>query len=117
MFSKLDETMDEIYIPYYNPLTNKISKFNPDFIFWMGKGKNYFIVLVDPKGTEHTSAYRKIDGYKELFEADNKEKVFKYNGYNVKVKLLLRPEDIAKAPKEYRAYWFDNIEKMFEEAK
>lgn len=117
MFSKLDETLDEIYIPYYNSIMNRISKFNPDFIFWMGKGKNYLIVLVDPKGTEHTSAYRKIDGYRELFEEDNKEKIFKYNGYNVKVRLLLRPKDIAYALKEYRAYWFDNMEKMFEEAK
>jgi len=29
MFSKLDESFDEVYIPYYNPNENKISNFNP----------------------------------------------------------------------------------------
>jgi len=114
LFSKLDESLDEVYIPYYNPNTNKFSHFYPDFIFWLKKGNNYFIVFVDPKGTEHTSAYRKIDGYAQLFEENGKEKVFNYNGFKVRIKLLLRPEDISKAPAEYRQYWFDNIEKMLE---
>src|SRR5690606_6661684 len=65
-FSKLDESLDEVYIPYYNPILNKISKFKPDFIFWLKNGTDYTILFVDPKGTEHTSAYRKIDGYKVL---------------------------------------------------
>jgi hypothetical protein len=112
LFSKLDESLDEVYIPYYNPNVNKISRFYPDFIFWFKKGDNYFIVFVDPKGTEHTSAYRKIDGYTQLFEENGKEKVFNYNGFKVRIKLLLRPEDVSKAPAEYRQYWFDNIEKM-----
>jgi len=34
LFSKLDESLDEVYIPYYNPNMNKISRFYPDFIFW-----------------------------------------------------------------------------------
>jgi len=114
LFSKLDESLDEVYIPYYNPNVNKISGFYPDFIFWFKKGDNYFIVFVDPKGTEHTSAYRKIDGYKVLFEEDGKEKVFSHKGFKVRIKLLLRPEDVSKALAEYKQYWFDNIEKMLE---
>ncbi|MGC8735074.1 MAG: DEAD/DEAH box helicase family protein, partial [bacterium] len=110
MFSKIDESLDEVYIPYYNPNVNKISYFYPDFIFWLEKGEDYFIVFVDPKGTEHTSAYRKIDGYKELFEENGKEKVFKNNGFNVRIKLRLRPEDVSKTLSEYRQYWFDDIE-------
>ena len=112
MFSKIDESLDEVYIPYYNPKINKISKFYPDFIFWLKKENNYFIVFIDPKGTEHADAYRKIDGYKELFEENGKEKVFNYNGYNVRIKLFLRPEDVSKALPEYKQYWFDDIEKM-----
>jgi hypothetical protein len=114
MFSKIDESLDEVYIPYYNPNVNKISYFYPDFIFWLEKGEDYFIVFVDPKGTEHTSAYRKIDGYKELFEENGKEKVFKNNGFNVRIKLRLRPEDVSKTLSEYRQYWFDDIEKILE---
>lgn len=78
------------------------------------KGEDYFIVFVDPKGTEHASAYRKIDGYKELFEVNGKERVLNYNGFKVRIKLLLRPEDTSKALEEYSKYWFDNIEKMLE---
>jgi len=114
MFSKLDESLDEVYIPYYNPNGNKISFFYPDFIFWLKKGDNYFIVFIDPKGSEHTRAYRKIDGYKGLFEVNGKEKVLNYNGFKVRVKLLLKPEDTAYALAEYKKYWFDNIEKMLE---
>jgi len=112
LFSKLDESLDEVYIPYYNPNANKISKFYPDFIFWLLKGNEYFIVFVDPKGTEHTSAYRKVDGYKELFEENGREKCFAYNGSKVKIKLRLRPEDVSKALVEYKQYWFDDIENI-----
>jgi hypothetical protein len=111
-FSKLDESLDEVYIPYYNPILNKISKFKPDFIFWLKKGTDYTILFVDPKGTEHTSAYRKIDGYKVLFENNGKAKVFNSNGFNVRVKLLLRTDDVSKVPNDYNEYWFDNIEDM-----
>ncbi|WP_369973988.1 DEAD/DEAH box helicase family protein [Petrotoga sp. 9T1HF07.CasAA.8.2] len=111
-FSKLDESLDEIYIPYYNPNINKMSKFYPDFIFWLKRRNNYYILFVDPKGTEHSSAYRKIDWYKKLFEENGKEKVFEYNEFNVKIKLLMKPEDPAKVLSEYNKYWFDNIENM-----
>ena len=114
MFSKLDESLDEIYIPYYDPNLNKISRFYPDFIFWLQKGGNYYIIFVDPKGTEHTDAYRKIDGYKELFEENGKEKVFSHNGFKVRIKLLFMTDNISNPPKEYKQYWFDNIEKMLE---
>lgn len=112
LFSKLDESLDEVYIPYYNPNSNKISYFYPDFIFWLKKGKNYYIVFIDPKGTEHTSAYRKIDGFKELFEKDGTERTFEHNGFKVKIKLFLVPEDIAKTLGEYKKYWFEHCADM-----
>jgi hypothetical protein len=104
--------VDEIYIPYYNPKENAISKFYPDFIFWAKKGKDYFIIFVDPKGTEHTSAYRKIVGYKEIFEKDGKERVFNHIGFKVIIKLSLKPKDVAYTLPEYKKYWFDDIDKM-----
>jgi hypothetical protein len=110
-FSKLDESLDGIYIPYYNP---DVSNFYPDFIFWLNRGNDYFIVFVDPKGTEHASAYRKIDGYERIFEENGMERVFNYNGFKVKVKLLLKPEDISKALAKYEKYWFDSIKDMLE---
>jgi len=113
LFCKLDETLDEVYIPYYNPLGNKISNFYPDFIFWLKKGNEYHIIFVDPKGIQHIDWAYKIEGYKWLFEEDISQKTFDYNGLKVKIKLLLRTDDIVKIPEEYRKYWFDHIEKIF----
>ena len=97
LFSKLDETTDKVYIPWYNLKSNKIEKFKPDFIFWLKEkgNKNYHIVFVDPKGTEHVEAYRKIDGFREIFE--NKIfTCFDTNSnikFNIKVWLFCKPKD------------------------
>lgn len=113
-FSKIDETLDEVYIPYYNPKTNRIDKFKPDFIFWLKKGNEYTILFIDPKGTEHADGYRKIDGYSRMFEKliDDKMGVnqFIYNGFSINVKLLLKTsQSIARVLTNYNQYWFDNF--------
>lgn len=114
LFSKLDETLDEVYIPYYDPRANKIRHFKPDFIFWLQKGDNYFIVFVDPKGTSHTAYMHKVDGYKMIFEKDgDRRRSFDYDGFKVRVFTFLYTDDVNKLPREgYKKYWFDNIEKM-----
>jgi len=115
-FSKIDETLDEVFIPYYQPKTNRIEKFKPDFIFWLKKGNQYFILFVDPKGTEHTDGYRKIDGYSRLFETQvdgtKISKKFSHNGLTVETKLLLKTEGSAKVLENYREYWFSNFEEF-----
>ncbi|MBC8525719.1 MAG: DEAD/DEAH box helicase family protein [Candidatus Cloacimonetes bacterium] len=113
-FSKLDESLDEVYIPYYNPNSNMISDFYPDFIFWLKKEDNYFIVFVDPKGIEHISGWTyKIDnGFKELFEENGDKRFFDHNSFKVKIDLKFRTDDISRVPSNYTQYWFDNIEKM-----
>ena len=117
-FSKLDESLDEIYIPYYNANINNVSQFYPDFIFWLKKGNDYFIVFVDPKGTVHASPSKKIDGYKILFEENNKTKIIDHiidnNVYKVRIKLLFRTDNTSKVPTEYKKYWFDDIVEMFD---
>jgi len=115
LFSKLDESLDEVYIPYYNPNANKFSRFYPDFIFWLKKGNNYFIVFIDPKGTEHADWADKLNGYKEIFEEMHKE--INYNGFKVKIKLLFRARDASIVQQrfpEHSQYWFDNIDTVFE---
>jgi hypothetical protein len=110
LFSKLDESLDDVYIPYYNPKRNDISRFNPDFIFWLQKGDDYFIVFIDPKGTEHTDYERKIDGYKRVFENDGEEKkVINYDKLKTKVYAFLYTDDSSKLSQGYKRYWFDNI--------
>ena len=117
LFSKLDETLDEVYIPYYNPNANKISNFFPDFIFWLKKGKDYFILFVDPKGIEHAGWADKLNGYKAIFEEQGQPRTFDVNGFKARVKLLLRAEDAAIVQQrfpEHSRYWFDDIGKMLE---
>jgi hypothetical protein len=113
MFSKLDQTLDEVLIPYYNPKENNIANFKPDFIFWAQKGKRYLILFVDPKGTEHADGYRKIDGYSKIFEiGEQKEsRDFSYNGFIINAKLLLKPRrGLAEVLENYKRYWFDNFD-------
>jgi|GEM_PF-3496129 len=113
MFSKIDPTLDEVAIPYYNPKENNISNFKPDFIFWAQRENRYLILFVDPKGTEHADGYRKIDGYSRIFETGEpkKSKNFSYNGLTINTKLLLKPmRGIADVPENYRKYWFDNFD-------
>jgi DNA-binding transcriptional MerR regulator len=109
-FSKLDESLDEVYIPYYDPKTNRMARFKPDFIFWLCKGDRYWIVFIDPKGTEHTDFLRKIDGYREVFENDGQPKCFRYNDKKVTVHLFLKPSDSADIPTEYQSFGVDNVE-------
>jgi len=112
LFSKLDESLDQVYIPYYNPARNDISHFKPDFIFWLQQGDNYFIVFIDPKGTEHTDYEHKIDGYKALFVSDgNGRRVFPHEGLKVRVFTFLYTDDVNELAEGYKEYWFDDIGK------
>jgi type III restriction enzyme len=113
LFSKLDESLDEVYIPYYNPKSNGIAHFKPDFIFWLQKGRDYFIIFIDPKGTAYTDYQYKIDGYKEIFEEnDAMTKKLSYDKLNTRVFTFLYTPDDNRLSKGYKKYWFDNMEKV-----
>ena len=104
MFSKIDESVDKIHIPYYDSDKNDQRRFLPDFVFWMCRGDEYQVMFVDPKGTAHTSAYRKIDGYKNLFEQNGVRRRFIYRTSHVSVGLLMFNTDQAVLT-EYRRFW------------
>ncbi|WP_187919804.1 DEAD/DEAH box helicase family protein [Helicobacter pylori] len=83
-FSKIDEHLDNLFIPYIDNATER--RFFPDFIFWLQKGGTQIICFIDPKGTEHTSSLRKADLYK-LF----KDKVFTpKDNPHFKIKVVLK---------------------------
>ncbi len=113
MFSKLDESLDAVYIPYYDGTVNKVREFKPDFIFWLQKGNQYFIVFVDPKGTAHTDYQRKIDGYSAIFEEPGGAKrAISHNGKEVYVFAFLHTPDRDGLPANYSKYWFDDIDQV-----
>ncbi|WP_187950785.1 DEAD/DEAH box helicase family protein [Helicobacter pylori] len=99
-FSKIDEHLDNLFIPYFNGATER--KFFPDFIFWLQKGGTQIICFIDPKGTEHTSSQRKAVWYKKLF----KDKVFNpKDNPNLKIKVVLKFYGDKDKVVEGRDYW------------
>ncbi|MEM0139647.1 MAG: DEAD/DEAH box helicase family protein [Ferroplasma sp.] len=112
-FSKIDENLDKIYIPYYNKKDNRMAKFFPDFIFWLRRNDVYYIIFVDPKGAEYTDYEYKVDGFSRIFEENSKPKEFNYNGLKVQVMLYLYTDDRNKLSEKYKDYWYDDVEKIF----
>lgn len=111
LFSKLDESLDTVYIPYYDPRANKIRQHHPDFIFWLKKDNDYLVVFVDPKGTSHTDYMYKIDGYRAIYEKEGQPVTIRHEKNKVKVFSFMQTDDISQLPeKAYADYWFDNID-------
>ena len=107
-FSKIEERIDDVYIPYIKNAVD--NKFYPDFIFWIKrKDGSLKIVFADPKGISNTDYQFKCDGYKE---------VFKNNTDEIDVKLWLI-KDGGEVPQKYKDYWLDvnsddDLMKIFE---
>jgi hypothetical protein len=116
LFSRADETLDKITIPYYDPTQNRIRDFHPDFIFWLVKGNRYTILYVDPKGMTASDYQHKIDGYKELFvnPEDGKRKIISHGKLNVRVVLAMWTSDANRASQGYGEFWYDNPKTLLE---
>lgn len=113
LFSKLDEHLDDVALPYYDPKANRMRAFKPDFIFWLQKGTAYYIVFVDPKGTTYADYQHKIDGYRWLFEDDDgRHKVIHHEGLDVQIHAYLRTSDANVVSDKYRRYWFDEVQSI-----
>ncbi len=109
MFSKVDHTLDkQIRIPYIDPANGK-RDFLPDFVFWLQKGDNYHILYIDPKGTGRNEYQYKVDGYRDLFEENEKVKTFQFEGKKIKVHLRLTTDDTSVFGEKdyYKKYWVE----------
>ncbi|MFT2643208.1 DEAD/DEAH box helicase family protein [Helicobacter pylori] len=99
-FSKIDEHLDNLFIPYINNVAER--RFFPDFIFWLQKGDTQIICFIDPKGITYADYEHKADAYK-LF----KDKIFNpKNNPHFKIKVVLKfygnKDRVADG---YRDYW------------
>ncbi|MEM5812047.1 MAG: DEAD/DEAH box helicase family protein [Candidatus Aenigmatarchaeota archaeon] len=111
LFSKIDENLDDVYIPYYNYEKSQFENFKPDFIFWLKRGNDYYIVFVDPKSTSYRNFEDKVLGYKEIFEEENKPKKFQYKNLNCYIFCFLYTEDEDRVRSSgYKDYWFENFD-------
>ncbi len=99
-FSKIDEHLDNLFIPYINDAAER--RFFPDFIFWLQKGDTQIICFIDPKGITYADYEHKADAYK-LF----KDKIFNpKNDPNFKIKVVLKfYGDKDRVGDNYRDYW------------
>ncbi len=99
-FSKIDEHLDNLFIPYINNVAER--RFFPDFIFWLQKGDTQIICFIDPKGTKISDYQHKADAYK-LF----KDKIFNpKNNPHFKIKVVLKfYGDKDRVGDNYRDYW------------
>ena len=116
MFSKLDESLDSIHIPYYDNARNEYRRFLPDFIFWMchKDSRAYRVLFVDPKGTQYKSAYSKLDGYARLFRDGDAAHTFRHGKWRVSVELLFFNADDFP-PEKYQNYWIREPAQVFYE--
>ncbi len=101
-FSKIDEHLDNLFIPYINNVAER--RFFPDFIFWLQKGGTQIICFIDPKGITYAVDWgHKADAHKHLF----KDKIFNpKNDPYFKIKVVLKfYGDKDGVPEDYRDYW------------
>jgi len=69
-FSKIDQTIDKIGIPYFDSEVGEYRTFFPDFIFWLKKDNKYYLKFIDPHGVQFIgNSADKIDGFND-FESD-----------------------------------------------
>jgi hypothetical protein len=103
---------DNVVVPYVDKSKNTVRNFNPDFIFWLKRGNDYSIVLIDPKGLQNTGGFAyKLDGYTELFMQHGKPKEFKYKDYTVRVFAFLFTKDRNMVGEGiYPQFWIDKME-------
>ncbi|GAA8816502.1 DEAD/DEAH box helicase family protein [Helicobacter pylori] len=102
-FSKIDEHLDNLFIPYINDAAER--RFFPDFIFWLQKGDTQIICFIDPKGNKHTDYEHKADAYKlfkdKIFNPKNNPH-FKIKKIKVVLKFYGDKDDVGD---NYRDYW------------
>ncbi|GAA6936121.1 DEAD/DEAH box helicase family protein [Helicobacter pylori] len=99
-FSKIDEHLDNLFIPYINNVAER--RFFPDFIFWLQKSDTQIICFIDPKGIAYADYEHKTDAYK-LF----KDKIFNSkNDPHFKIKVVLKfYGDKDRVADGYKDYW------------
>ena len=112
-FSKVDESLDRVNIPYYDGEKNKMRDYSPDFIFWLKRGKEYRVVFVDPKSTKYTDYQQKADYFSKLFEDHGSQKVFQFGDLSIKVHLFMKTDNLNSVGENYRKFWIDDVSKIF----
>jgi superfamily II DNA or RNA helicase len=112
-FSKIDQTTDDVSIPYYDTREQEYRNFFPDFVFWLKpKDSNKLIIkFIDPKGNVvgTGNAEDKAKGYENIFNGHT----IKYNDKEVQIDLFFFNEPTG-VNESVRDYFTKDFKKMFE---
>ncbi len=112
-FSKIDQTTDDVSIPYYDTREQEYRNFFPDFVFWLKpKDSNKLIIkFIDPKGNVvgTGNAEDKAKGYENIFNGHT----IKYNDKEVQIDLFFYNEPTG-VNESVRDYFTKDFKKMFE---
>ncbi|MFA5791439.1 MAG: DEAD/DEAH box helicase family protein [Candidatus Paceibacterota bacterium] len=111
-FSKIDQSMDNVGIPYFDSESGEYRTFFPDFIFWLKKNNNYYLKFIDPHGTQYIeNSAEKIDGFNDfitdLVSLKNKKIT------NAEMYFYNDDQPGAGVDEKYRKYWTNDFVKIF----
>jgi hypothetical protein len=113
-FSKIDENIDKIGIPYFDEEKGKYRTFCPDFIFWLKKDNKYYLKFIDPKGIEYTAnPASKIDGFNDFLEDYKNLRNKKFEKIELFYFNINQPS--FEIREEYIKYWTGDFNKIFGE--
>ncbi len=111
-FSKIDQVIDKVGIPYFDSEAGEYRTFFPDFIFWLKKGANYYLKFIDPHGTQYIeNSAEKIDGFND-FIADL-DSLKKKRVTSAEMYFYNNDQPGAGVDEKYRKYWTNDFNKIF----
>jgi len=107
-FSRLEKKTDFLYVPYYK--NGRELKWRPDFVFWLAKGEDYWVVLLEAEGVAGGERFEVLEGAKRLFEGEEGlPKVFVVNGKKVRVLFFFYGKPPEGVPQAYKPYWVERV--------
>ena len=112
-FSKIDEAIDKIGIPYFDSEAGEYRTFFPDFIFWFKKANKYYLKFIDPHGVQFIgNSADKIDGFNDF--VSDLTKLKNKNIHNAELHFYNERGVPHGVDNDYKRYWTNNFKKIFE---
>lgn len=111
-FSKIDEAIDKIGIPYFDSEAGEYRTFYPDFVFWFKKNNKYYLKFIDPHGVQFIgNSADKIDGFNDF--VSDLAKLKNKNIYSAELYFYNERGVSHGVDDFYRKYWTNDFETIF----
>jgi superfamily II DNA or RNA helicase len=112
-FSKIDQSIDSVGIPYFDSEVGEYRTFFPDFIFWLKKDDKYYLKFVDPHGIQEgrDNSVDKIEGFNDFIE--DIKTIKKQKNIFAELYFYNEKQPGVGMPKEYIKTWTNDFTKIF----